>query len=70
MAHPTQAPSAGPLRRALWRFLGNGAAVAGLAALVPILLLTLTYGFWWPYRPNDIDLLAMNRGPSAAHWLG
>ena len=30
----------------------------------------LTYPLWWPYAPNDIDLLAMNNGPSATHWLG
>ena len=24
----------------------------------------------WPFTPNDIDLLAMNKGPSAKHWFG
>jgi len=60
----------GPIRRAFERFLSNRAAVAGLAILAPILLVTLTYHLWWPYAPNDIDLLAMNEGPSADHWLG
>lgn len=64
------ARSAGPVRRAMLRFLGNRAAVAGLAILIPILLLTATYELWWPYKPNDIDLLAMNKGPTPAHWLG
>lgn len=64
------ARSKGPIRRALARFLTNRAAVVGLAILVPILILTLTYSFWWPYTPNSIDLMAMNKGPSANHWLG
>jgi peptide/nickel transport system permease protein len=64
------ARSKGPIRRALARFLTNRAAVVGLAILIPILVLTLTYSFWWPYTPNSIDLMAMNKGPSANHWLG
>jgi peptide/nickel transport system permease protein len=60
----------GPLRRAVERFLANGAATAGLAVLVLMLLATLTYPLWWRFAPNDIDLLAMNQGPSAKHWLG
>jgi peptide/nickel transport system permease protein len=68
MAAPSR--SAGPIVRAMWRFLGNRAAVVGLAILVPILLLTATYELWWPYKPNDIDLLAMNKGPTPTHWLG
>jgi peptide/nickel transport system permease protein len=59
-----------PLRRAIERFFTNWVAVAGLAILIPIVLATLTYHLWWPYAPNDIDLLAMNRGPSPTHWLG
>lgn len=64
------ARSLGPIRRAIARFFGNGAAVAGLAILVPILLATVTYELWWPYNPNDIDLLAINKGPSPEHWMG
>ncbi len=60
----------GPLRRAIGRFLSNGAATAGLAVLVLMVLATLTYPLWWRFAPNDIDLLAMNEGPSAQHWLG
>lgn len=62
--------SRGPLRRAAGRFLANRAAVVGLAILAVVLAAILAYPLWWPYRPNDIDLTAMNRGPSAAHWLG
>ena len=65
-------PAAGksPLQRSLARFRNNGAAMAGLVILMPILLAVLTYTLWWPYGPNSIDLRAMNSGPSAAHWLG
>jgi peptide/nickel transport system permease protein len=60
----------GPLRRAAERFLSNGAATVGLAILALMALATLTYPLWWPYAPNEIDLVAMNQGPSARHWLG
>ncbi|MDR6872744.1 peptide/nickel transport system permease protein [Bosea sp. BE125] len=59
-----------PLQRALGRFFRNGAAIAGLLILVPVLLAVLTYPFWWRYAPNSIDLRALNSGPTAAHWLG
>ncbi|HET8728373.1 MAG TPA: ABC transporter permease [Alphaproteobacteria bacterium] len=60
----------GPLARALRRFSRNGAALAGLGILLPMLLLVLGYPLLLPYQPNDIDLVALNQGPSAAHWLG
>ena len=63
-------PSSGPLARALTRFVENRAALCGLAVLAPMLLAILTYPLWLPYKPNDIDLLAMNAGPSAQHWFG
>lgn len=66
---PTERPR-GPLRRAVDRFFTNRAAVAGLAILVPIVVVTLSYPLWWPFGPNSIDLMAMNKGPSATHWLG
>ncbi len=62
--------SAGPLARALVRFTENRAALVGLAVLAPMLLAILTYPFWLPFKPNDIDLLAMNAAPSATHWFG
>lgn len=70
LSMPAPTRSAGPIRRAILRFLGNRAAAVGLAILVTILLLTATYDLWWPYKPNDIDLLAMNKGPTHVHWLG
>jgi peptide/nickel transport system permease protein len=60
----------GPLARAFRRFAANGAALAGIAILVPMLVLIAAYPLILGHRPNDIDLLALNKGPSAAHWLG
>jgi peptide/nickel transport system permease protein len=62
--------SAGPTARAARRFTRNGAALAGLILLVPLLLMILTYTAWLPYGPNSIDLLARNAPPSARHVLG
>ncbi|MDQ0471697.1 ABC transporter permease [Labrys wisconsinensis] len=60
----------GPTGRALRRFAGNGAALAGLAIIVPLLVLVLAYPLWLGHRPNDIDLVAMNKGPTLRHWFG
>ncbi|MBB4238444.1 ABC transporter permease [Rhizobium esperanzae] len=62
--------SPGPLTRAFGRFLLNRAAVAGVCIAIPMLLLILSYPLWWAFQPNDIDLLAMNSGPTATHWFG
>lgn len=62
--------ASGPLARSIIRFVDNRAALFGLAVLVPMLLVILTYPLWVPFKPNDIDLLAMNAGPSATHWFG
>jgi peptide/nickel transport system permease protein len=62
--------SAGPLRRAFERFLANPASLAGLAILTPLLAAVLTYPLWLGAHPNDIDLMAMNARPSAAHPFG
>ncbi|MGH7213133.1 MAG: ABC transporter permease, partial [Acetobacteraceae bacterium] len=61
---------AGPTARAGRRFVQNGAAVAGIVLLVPLLLLILSYTAWLPYGPNGIDLLARNAAPSLRHVLG
>ncbi|MBB4567228.1 ABC transporter permease [Rhizobium leucaenae] len=66
----TSRRSPGPLARAFERFLLNRAAVAGICVAVPMLLLILSYPLWWTFQPNDIDLLAMNSGPTATHWFG
>ncbi|PDS76174.1 ABC transporter permease [Rhizobium sp. L43] len=70
LARSPQRRSPGPLARAFDRFLLNRAAVAGVGIVLPMLLLILSYPLWWAYRPNDIDLLAMNSGPTATHWFG
>lgn len=67
---PVPVRTKGPLRRALERFATNQAALAGLAILLPILVAVLTYSWWWRFGPNSVDLRALNKGPSAAHWLG
>jgi peptide/nickel transport system permease protein len=62
--------SPGPLARAFERFLLNRAAIAGICVAIPMLLVILSYPLWWTFQPNDIDLLAMNSGPTARHWFG
>ncbi|WFU11328.1 ABC transporter permease (plasmid) [Rhizobium sp. CB3090] len=69
-ARSTFRRSPGPLARAFERFLLNRAAVAGICVAIPMLLLILSYPVWWTFQPNDIDLLAMNSGPTATHWFG
>ena len=60
----------GPWVRAWSRFRANGAALTGLAILIPILVAVATYPLWWTFGPNDIDLKAMNQGPGPSHWFG
>ena len=60
----------GPTARALGRFVTNRVALLGLVALALILAAILTYPLWWAYSPNQIDLRALNKGPSASHWFG
>jgi peptide/nickel transport system permease protein len=62
--------SSGPLARAMNRFTENRAAVFGLLLLLPTLFVVLSYSVWLPFKPNDIDLLAMNAGPSWKHLFG
>ncbi len=62
--------SSGPLARACSRFTQNRAALLGAALLAPLLVAVLTYPLWMPFKPNDIDLMAMNAAPSAKHWFG
>ncbi|MFC5846307.1 ABC transporter permease [Aminobacter ciceronei] len=62
--------STGPMARACNRFTQNRAALFGAALLLPMLAAVLSYPLWLPYKPNDIDLLAMNGAPSWKHWFG
>ena len=59
-----------PLARAAGRFVRNSAAMLGLALLLPLLFALLSYPLWLSYKPNDIDLLAVNAAPSWQHWFG
>lgn len=70
LARSSERRSPGPLARTFSRFLLNRAAVAGVCIAIPMLLLILSYPLWWAFQPNDIDLLAMNSGPTATHWFG
>lgn len=62
--------SKGPLVRSIKRFFRNPAAIVGLVILVPMLGMILTCDLWWAFKPNGIDLRAINSGPSLKHWLG
>lgn len=46
------------------------AAKLGAVLLVLMVLSAILAPIIAPYGPNDMDLLAMKQGPSAAHWLG
>jgi peptide/nickel transport system permease protein len=58
------------MARALHRFAHNKAALFGVCIILPMLAMILSYPLWWTFKPNDIDLLAMNSGPTATHWFG
>lgn len=68
VARPAFAES--PTGRAMRRFAGNHAAVAGLVLLAAIVGIILLGPRLTGVDPNAIDLLALNEPPSAAHWLG
>ena len=72
MAVSTQLRSRGngPLARAMRRFAANNVTLVGLAILLVMLALVVFHPWLLRYKPNDIDLLAINKGPSAAHWFG
>ena len=58
--NPARSP--GPIARSLHRFLLNRAAFAGLCMITLVIVAILSYPLWWSFKPNDIDLLAMNAG--------
>lgn len=70
MSVQTVSYSPGPMTRALHRFGHNRAALYGLVIIIPMLAMILSYPLWWTFKPNDIDLLAMNSGPTSTHWFG
>ncbi|SCB60943.1 peptide/nickel transport system permease protein [Rhizobium aethiopicum] len=66
--NPARSP--GPIERSMHRFLLNRTALLGLSMIALIIVAILSYPLWWSFKPNDIDLLAMNAGPGSAHWFG
>lgn len=70
MAATISHKSPGPWARSFERFQYNRAALTGVCIIVPLLAAIVTYPLWWAFKPNDIDLLAMNAGPGAKHWFG
>ncbi|WP_064709822.1 ABC transporter permease [Rhizobium bangladeshense] len=64
------ARSPGPIIRSLHRFLLNRTALFGLGMIALMIMSILSYPLWWSFKPNDIDLLAMNAEPGPAHWFG
>ncbi|MFV0385901.1 ABC transporter permease [Paracoccus sp. (in: a-proteobacteria)] len=55
----------------LWRrFRRHKGGVAGLAVFAVIVLAVIAGPPLYGLDPNEMDYLARNQGPSAAHWLG
>lgn len=59
-----------PERMAARRFRKNATAVVGTVVLAVIVMVTFAGPLFVPYAPNEIDLTAIRRPPSAEHWLG
>jgi peptide/nickel transport system permease protein len=64
----TRIPSPGAI--AMKRFFRHKLAVIGLVVLVIMVALAVFAPWVTPYKPNEIDLLARNQGPSMDHWFG
>ena len=68
----TPAPSSPAIRRrgagaTLWR---QPAAIASLAVIFVLLLIAVFAPWIAPYNPVRQAMIAMNQGPSSAHWMG
>jgi peptide/nickel transport system ATP-binding protein len=55
---------------ALRRFAGDKLAMGGLIFIVGVIFMAIAAPLLAPYGPNAQNLLLINTGPSAAHWLG
>ncbi|HXQ60913.1 MAG TPA: dipeptide ABC transporter ATP-binding protein [Acidimicrobiales bacterium] len=55
---------------ALRRFVRDTMAMGGLVFIVGVVFMAIAAPLLAPYKPNVQDLLLINAGPSAAHWLG
>ncbi|MDK4733636.1 ABC transporter permease [Rhizobium sp. CNPSo 3490] len=64
------ARSPGPIVRSVHRFLFNRTALLGLCIIALMIVAILSYPLWWSFKPNDIDLIAMNAPPGPTHWFG
>jgi peptide/nickel transport system ATP-binding protein len=65
-----RADQASSQRSFLRRFLRERFAVAGLLFILLVIVLAIFAPLIAPYSPTVQDLLRVNTGPSAAHWLG
>ncbi|MBB4192865.1 peptide/nickel transport system permease protein [Rhizobium aethiopicum] len=66
--NPARSP--GPIVRSLHRFLLNRTGLLGLCMIALMIAAILSYPLWWSFKPNDIDLIAMNAQPGPTHWFG
>jgi peptide/nickel transport system ATP-binding protein len=55
---------------ALRRFTHDKMAMGGLVFIVGVIFMAIAAPLLAPYGPNTQNLLFINAGPSAAHWLG
>jgi peptide/nickel transport system ATP-binding protein len=55
---------------ALRRFIHDPLAVSGFVFIVGVIFMAIAAPLLAPYGPNVQDLVRINAGPSAAHWLG
>ena len=59
-----------PFRRLVGRFRRNWVAMIALSFLMLLVLVAIFAPFVAPQNPAHINPLAINQGPSSAHWLG
>ena len=64
------AQTATPWRRLVSRFRHNRPGMVALVFLIFVVVVAVAAPLVSPYNPAHINLSAVNKGPSAAHWLG
>jgi peptide/nickel transport system permease protein len=71
-ANPGTAATAGrsPFSLSLQRFWANIGARVSVMVLTLLILVVVFVPIFLPYGPNDQNLLASRKPPSAGHWLG
>lgn len=65
-AAPTQSPGSRTWRR----FRRHKLAMAGAITIAVLVFIAIFANVLAPYDPNEINLLAINQGPSSEHWFG